>query len=88
MADTGQLILDETLRDAVKEKLGLDTNDTLTTEHLLRLEDLFSDDTPIESLEGLQHAVNLNFLHISNAQISDLTPLKGTHVRGEQYYGR
>ena len=31
----------------------------------------------IKSLKGLEYAVNLEFLHISRTEVSDLTPLAG-----------
>ena len=65
---------DPNLRKIVSEKLGMEN---LTIADMQRLRFLVSDSDRIESLEGLQHAVNLEFLHIGRSQISDLMPLTG-----------
>ena len=66
---------DPNLRQAVREKLNLPRNTPLTVLHLERLHDLVILESDIASLHGLEHAVNLNFLHLSNSRIADLTPL-------------
>ena len=63
---------DPNLRRIVSEKLGVESP---TITDMQRLHDLVSDSDGIESLEGLQHAVNLKFLQINESPISDLTPL-------------
>lgn len=65
---------DPNLRRIVSERLGVET---LTIADMQRLHDLVSDGDEIESLEGLQHAIRLEFLHIGRSKISDLTPLAG-----------
>ena len=65
---------DPNLRQVISEKLGIKT---LTIIDMKRLHDLVSIGDEIESLQGLEHAVHLNFLHISGGNISDLTPLSG-----------
>ena len=63
---------DPNLRRVVKEKLGVET---LTLADMRDLWDIVSFDADVESLQGLEHAVNLRFLHIGGGRISDLTPL-------------
>ena len=65
---------DPNLRRIVSEKLGVEN---LTIADMQRLHTLISKRDEIESLEGLQHAVNLKFLSINRCNISDLTPLAG-----------
>ena len=66
---------DPNLRQAVREKLNLPQNTPLTVLHLERLHDFVILESDIVSLRGLEHAVNLGFLHFSNSKITDLTPL-------------
>ena len=66
---------DANLRQAVREKLNLSQNTPLTVLHLERLYDLVILESDIANLQGLEHAVNLHFLHLSNSKITNLTPL-------------
>ena len=66
---------DANLRQAVREKLNLPKNTPLTTLHLERLYDLVILESGIADLQGLEHAVNFHFLHLSNSRIANLTPL-------------
>ena len=66
---------DLSLRQAVREKLNLPQNTPLTVFHLEDLYDLVVLESDIASLRGLEHAVNLHFLHLSDSRITDLTPL-------------
>ena len=66
---------DPNLRAAVREKLNLSRNTPLTVLHLERLYDLVVLESDIEDIQGLEHAVNLHFLHLSDSRIVDLTPL-------------
>ena len=66
---------DPNLRQAVHEKLNLPRNTRLTVLHLERLYDLVVLESNIADLQGLEHAVNLRFLHLSSSRIVDLTPL-------------
>ena len=68
---------DPELRQAVREHLNLPQGILLTTFHLRELTDLIVLSSDISSLQGLEHAVNLRFLHLTHSRISDLTPLKG-----------
>ena len=67
---------DENLRRAIKSELKLG-DIRLEIAHLQQLETLLSIGDGIESIVGLEHAVNLRFLHIAPNGISDLTPLVG-----------
>ena len=66
---------DPNLRQAVHEKLNLPRNTRLTVLHLERLYDLVVLESNIADLQGLEHAVNLRFLHLSSSRIADLMPL-------------
>ena len=68
---------DPNLRQAVREKLNLSQNTPLTVLHLERLYDLVVSESDITNLQGLEHAVDLRFLHLSRSQIADITPLAG-----------
>ena len=68
---------DPNLRQAVRKKFEIPDNIPLTPPDMHRLHDLVSINEGIENLQGLQHAVNLSFLHIAPAEVSDLTPLAG-----------
>ena len=69
---------DENLRRVIKSELKLG-DIPLKIEHLQQLERLLSIDDGIESIAGLEHAVNLKFLHLAPNEISDLTPLTNLH---------
>ena len=73
---------DPNLRQAVRKKLGIPDNILLTPPDVHRLHDLVSINEGIENLQGLQHAMNLSFLHIAPAKVSDLTPLAGLRKLG------
>ena len=68
---------DENLRQAVRKKLRIPNGIPMVTQDMFRLYDLVSIDEGIRSLQGLEHAVNLEFLHVGRGNISDLTPLAG-----------
>ena len=67
---------DPELRQAVRETLELPQNTPLKSADLQRLGDLVVLSSDISNLQGLEHAKNLRFLHITNSKISDLTSLK------------
>ena len=69
---------DENLRRAIKSELKLG-DIPLEIAHLQQLERLLSIGDGIESIVGLEHAVNLKFLHLAPNKISDLTPLANLH---------
>ena len=66
---------DENLRQAVRKKLGIPNEIPMLPQDLLRLYDLGSIDEGIKNLRGLEHAVNLSFLHVAPSSVSDLRPL-------------
>ena len=68
-------IPDENLRRVVRKKLRIPNGIPMVTQDMFRLYDLVSIDEGIKSLRGLEHAVNLEFLHVAPSSISDLTPL-------------
>lgn len=67
---------DPELRQAVREHLNLPQGTLLTTFHLRELTDLIVLSSDISNLQGLEHAKNLHFLHLSRSKIDDLAPLK------------
>ena len=67
---------DPELRQAVHERLNLPQEVPLSPLHLQELTSLIVVKSGISSLQGLEHAVNLRFLHITHSLLSDLTPLK------------
>ncbi|WP_053433597.1 leucine-rich repeat domain-containing protein [Sporosarcina globispora] len=67
-------ISDSNLEAAIKEELGHDRD--LYTSDMERLTALFAPGMEIESLDGLEHAVNLEHLVIYDNKIEDLAPLK------------
>ena len=78
---------DENLRRVIKSELKLG-DIPLEIEHLQQLVDLVSIGDGIASIVGLEHAVNLRFLHIAPSDISDLTPLAGLeNLRVLKLYG-
>ena len=67
---------DVNLRKAVRETLDMPQNTPLIPTHLQRLGDLVVLSSDISNLQGLEHAKNLRFLHISHSKVSDITPLE------------
>ena len=77
---------DAILRHAISEKLGIET---LTIADMQRLDHFVADGKfkadlkEIQSLKGLEYAINLKFLAINFTKVSDLTPLAGLeNLRG------
>ena len=68
---------DPNLRKAVRRTSDIAEDQPLTKADMLRLGGLVSIDEGVVSLKGLEHAINLEFLHISDCEVSDLTPLAG-----------
>ena len=67
---------DANLRQAVRESLALDPDETLTQAHMLQLTDFMQGRRRgISDLSGLEHATNLRVLSIHGNAIEDLTPL-------------
>ena len=71
-------IPDENLRRVIKSELKLG-DIPLEIAHLQQLKELTSIEDGIESIVGLEHAVNLSLLHLAPNEISDLTPLANLH---------
>ena len=67
---------DPALRQAVREALDMPQNAPLKSADLQRLTGLVVLSSDISNLQGLEHAKNLQFLHLSDSKVSDLTPLK------------
>lgn len=67
---------DPNLRQAVRETQDIPENVPLTIRDLQGLTGLVVLSSDISNLQGLEHAENLRFLHITHSLISDLTPLK------------
>ncbi len=79
---------DPNLRWFVRERLEIPDNIPMTPRDLLRLTDIeIRAEGIITNLQGLEHAVNLEFLDILRANISDLTPLAGLqNIRVLKFY--
>ena len=80
---------DPNLRWFVRERLEIPDNIRMTPRDLLRLTDMeIRAEGVIANLQGLEYAVNLEFLAIKNGNISDLTPLAGLqNIRVLKFYG-
>ncbi|GAA4853255.1 hypothetical protein GCM10023310_35270 [Paenibacillus vulneris] len=73
----GKLIEDPVLEQAIKKQLNLDESEELTEEALLELTSLYpQEEGKVQSLKGLEHALNLKSLYAPNQEIKDLSPLK------------
>ena len=83
---------DPNLRWFVRERLEIPDNIPMTPRDLLRLTDLnirlnIRAKDVITNLQGLEYAVNLEFLNIERSNISDLTPLAGLqNIRVLKFY--
>lgn len=80
-APTGPVVKfkDSTLRDVIKEQLGL--NRDVRASDMERLEDLFLADMDIKDLSGLEYATNLMYVYlINNESELDLSPLSGLPI--------
>lgn len=67
-----KLVPDDILAQAIRGKLGLDSSVELTPAHLAGLTELVLHYTGVESLEGLQYAVNFTKLDINIAPLEEL----------------
>ena len=70
-------IPDANLAAAVRAKLDLTPDDTLTTHTMLNLRTLSTSERQIADLTGLEHAHNLSDLYIYRNNITDISPLVG-----------
>ena len=73
---------DAHLERAVRERLEIPDEIPMLPADMAALTHLVAEHD-IESLKGLEHAINLEFLHIGRCEVSDLTPLVGLeNLRG------
>ncbi len=78
---------DPNLRLAIRERLGIPDEISMLPADMTGLYDLVIEGD-IESLRGLEHAINLKFLSIVRSEVSDLTPLAGLeNLRVLKLYG-
>lgn len=70
------LITDSNLRDVIKTKLSLGTNDTITSSHLAGMSELDAPSSEINVLTGLNYATNLESLNLKGNKITDVSPLE------------
>lgn len=68
---------DPNLQFAVREELGLGTNDPFTRDDLLKLHRLDPYKYGVKSLKGLEHAKNLTWFSFAGNDVTDLSPLAG-----------
>ena len=67
---------DPTLRQIVRERLGISPGVPMSQRDMLLLTGLvIYTENDIENIQGIERAVNLGFLHIGNGKIRDLAPL-------------
>ena len=74
--DAADWMPDPNLRQAVREALDIPDGIPMHPADMAALTVLLAE-RDIESLKGLEYAINLEFLHISRCEVSDLTPLAG-----------
>ena len=74
--DAADWMPDAHLEQAVREKLEIPDELPMLPADMAGLYDLVTEHD-IESLRGLEHAINLRILHIGRSEVSDLTPLAG-----------
>lgn len=69
-------IEDESLRNAIKNSLGL-KSDLITVGDMKKVKSLnFEDDMYLQNLSGIESATNLESLNINYNEVTDLSPLK------------
>ncbi|MDE0317652.1 MAG: leucine-rich repeat domain-containing protein [Candidatus Poribacteria bacterium] len=68
---------DPALRESVREALRIPDGIPMLPADMLGLRGLVAEHDDIESLKGLEHAVNLHALKLAFNQISDISPLAG-----------
>lgn len=73
-AEDAHWMPDPKLREVIRDKLQFPDGIPMSSEFLIELYDLVIEGN-IESLKGLEHAINLEFLHIGRSEVSDLSPL-------------
>ena len=68
-------IPDPNLEQAIRNALALPDETPLTQSKMEQLTRLIAGESQIENLTGLEYAINLKWLNVSNNNISDITPL-------------
>ena len=74
--DAEEWMPDAHLERAIREKLDIPDGVPMLPEYMTELY-VLGTEGDIESLKGLEYAINLEFLHIGRSEVSDLTPLVG-----------
>ena len=74
LAHAADWMPDAHLEQAIREELEIPDGIPMLLEDMTELSHLVVEHD-IESLKGLEHAINLEFLHIGRSEVSDLTPL-------------
>ena len=75
VGDTGGIISDPNLYVAIRENLGKTPGATISQADMLRLTELDAWEIGIKNLTGIEFATNLRELHLSDNDISDVSPL-------------
>ena len=70
-------IPDVNLAAAIREALGLPTDEVITADAMRNLTRLWAPGKETADLTGLEHAVNLTELNLSDTAVSDVSPLAG-----------
>ena len=65
------------LERQIRSDLSLSEDEPITKEALSKLTNLFALDSQVESLIGLEHAVNLTSITLAENHITDISPLSG-----------
>jgi len=71
----GSVFEDAVFESAVRNALGIGTDDEITDQMLLDLEELDARDLPIESIEGIEKMPNLTFLRLDGTNVTDISPM-------------
>lgn len=75
-------IKDPGLEAAIREELDIPVSEEITLDDLETLENLVANGRNIKTLDGLQHAVSLTQLDLSNNEITDIAPLVANSNNG------
>ena len=70
-------IPDANLAAIVREAVGLDQSDAISSHTMLELQGLNAHNRYITDLTGLEHAINLRSLHLEDSSVSDLSVFAG-----------
>ena len=75
--DAEEWMPDPILRQAIREALEIPDGIPMLPADMTALSHLLIIEHNIRSLKGLEHAINLEFLHLGRSEVSDLIPLAG-----------